>query len=115
MGQFFVGFNPAISTKAAKRIRLVMRRWKVQLRSDLSLEELSQAYSRVIRGWVNYYSIFAQYKLLDLMGYFDRRLVRWAKQKFKSLKHRQGRANKWLTKIAKKEPNLFPHWQLKYQ
>ena len=114
-GKFFVGFNPAISTKSAKRIRLVMRRWKIQLRSDLSLEELSDRFSRVIRGWVNYYSIFARYKFFDLMRYFDRRLERWAKQKFKSLKRRQGRANKWLTQIATKEPNLFPHWQLKYQ
>ena len=101
-GQFFVGFNPAISTKSAKRIRLVIRRWKVHLRSDLSLEKLSKAYGRVIRGWVNYYSIFARYKLLELMRYFDRRLERWAKQKFKSLKRRQGRANKWLTAIARK-------------
>ena len=114
-GKFFVGFNPAISTKSAKRIRLVIRRWKVQLMSSLSLEELSKRYSRVIRGWVNYYSIFARYKLLDLMRYFDRRLERWAKRKFKSLKRRQGRANRWLTRIATKEPNLFPHWQLKYQ
>ena len=44
-GQFFVGFNPAISTKSAKKIRLVMRRWKALCRSDLSLEELSKAYS----------------------------------------------------------------------
>lgn len=114
-GKFFVGFNPAISTKSAKRIRLVMRRWKVQLMSHLSLEDLSDRFSRVIRGWVNYYSIFARYKFFDLMRYFDRRLERWAKRKFKSLKRRQGRANKWLTKIATKEPNLFPHWQLKYQ
>ena len=114
-GQFFVGFNPAISTKSAKRIRLVMRRWKIQLRSDLSIEELSDKFGRVIRGWVNYYSIFARYKFFELMRYFDRRLERWAKRKFKSLKRRQGRANKWLTKVARKEPNLFPHWQLKYQ
>jgi len=114
-GQFFVGFNPAISTKSAKRIRLVIRRWKIQLRSDLSIEELSDKFGHVIRGWVNYYSIFARYKFFELMRYFDRRLERWAKRKFKSLKRRQGKANKWLTKIARKEPNLFPHWQLKYQ
>ncbi len=91
-----------------------MRRWKVQLRSDLSLEALSKAFGPMIRGWVNYYSLFARHKVLDLMRYFDRRLERWAKQKFKSLKRRQGRANKWLTRIAQKEPNLFPHWQMKY-
>jgi group II intron reverse transcriptase/maturase len=114
-GQFFVGFNPAISTKSAKRIRLTMRRWKIQLRSDLSLEEISRYVSPVIRGWVNYYSIFAKSKLLDVMEAFDRRLVRWAKQKYKSLKRRQSRAYKLIVKIAKSKPNLFPHWKLRYQ
>jgi len=92
-----------------------MKRWKVQLRSDWSLEDMSRNFSTVIRGWLNYYSLFARYKVFDLLRYFDRRLERWAKRKFKSLKRRQGRANKWLTRIAVKEPNLFPHWQLKYQ
>ena len=114
-GQYFVGFNPAISTKAAKRIRLTMKRWKVQLRSDLSLETLSKYYTPYIRGWLNYYTLFAKGKVFEVMRYFDRRLERWAKRKFKSLKRRQGRANKWLTKIAKREPELFPHWKLKYQ
>lgn len=114
-GQYFVGFNPAISTKAAKRIRLTMRRWKIQLRNDLSLEEISCSFSPIIRGWVNYYSLFAKYKLFDVMRYFDRRLERWAKRKFKSLKRRQGKANKLITKIAKSKPTLFPHWKLKYQ
>lgn len=114
-GQYFVGFNPAISTKSAKRIRLVMRRWKIQLRSDLSIEDLSKSFSPTIRGWLNYYSLFAKYKVFDLLRYFDRRLERWAKRKFKSLKRRQGRANKWLTKLAYREPTLFPHWQAKYQ
>lgn len=114
-GQYFVGFNPAISTKAAKRIRLTIRRWKIQLRSDLSLEEISKSFSPIIRGWVNYYSLFVKYKLFDVLRYFDRRLERWAKRKFKSLKRRQGKANKLMTKIAKSQPNLFPHWKLKYK
>ncbi len=114
-GQYFVGFNPAISTKVAKRIRLTIRRWKIQLRSDLSLEEISKSFSPIIRGWVNYYSLFVKYKLFDVMRYFDRRLERWAKRKFKSLKRRQGKANKLMTKIAKSQPNLFPHWKLKYK
>ena len=114
-GKFFVGFNPAISTKAAKRIRLTIKRWRVHLRSDLSLKEISKLFSPVIRGWVNYYSLFAKYKLFDTTRYFDRRLERWAKRKFKSLKRRQGRANKLITKIAKREPDLFPHWKLKHQ
>jgi len=62
---------------------------------------------------VNLY--FARYKFFDLMRYFDIRLERWAKRKLKSLKRRQGRANKWLIKIVAKEPNIFSHLQLKYQ
>jgi predicted DNA-binding protein YlxM (UPF0122 family) len=100
--------------KSAKQIRLTIRRWKIQLRSDLSLAEIAKAFSPVIRGWVNYYSLFAQYKTLDVMRYFDRRLERWAKRKFKSLKRRQGRANKRMTIIAKTNPTLFPHWHIKY-
>jgi len=114
-GEFFVGFNPAISTKSAKRIRLTMRRWNVQRRSDLSIEELSQFCTPIIRGWINYYSLFIKRDVLGLMEHFDRKLQRWAMRKFKSLKKSKSRANKWLTDIAKRDSNLFPHWQLKYQ
>lgn len=114
-GEFFVGFNPAISIKASKRIRLVMRRWNVQRRSDLSLEELSSFCTPVIRGWINYYSLFRNRDVMELMGHFDRKLQRWATRKFKSLKRSPSRAKKWLTDVAKRDSNLFPHWQLKYQ
>lgn len=114
-GEFFVGFNPAISIKAAKRIRLTMRRWNIQRRSDLSLEDLSKFCTPVIRGWINYYSFFRKRDVLGLMGHFDRKLQRWATRKFKSLKRSQSKANKWLTDVAKRDSNLFPHWQLKYQ
>ena len=52
---------------------------------------------------------------MELMGHFDRKLQRWATRKFKSLKRSPNRAKKWLTDVAKRDTNLFPHWQLKYQ
>ena len=114
-GEFFVGFNPAISLKAAKRIRSVVGGWNVQRRSDLSLEELSRICTPVIRGWINYYSLFGKRDVLELMGHFDRKLQRWAIRKFKSLKRSSSKAKNWLTDIAKRDSDLFPHWQLKYQ
>ena len=113
--QRFVGFYPAISTKAAKQIRAAFRTSKVHLRSDLSIKEISEYWTPKIRGWVNYYAHFSKHKLQDVMRYFDRRLECWAKRKYKNLKRRQGKANKWLSALAKREPSLFPHWQLKYQ
>ena len=49
-GKFFVNFTPAISAKAGKAIRQEVRRWKLHLRSDKSLEDLSRIFSPVIRG-----------------------------------------------------------------
>ena len=38
-GNIFVGFTPAISSKAAKTMRDVIRSWRLHLRSDKSLED----------------------------------------------------------------------------
>ena len=38
----FVSFIPAVSDKAAKRMRLEVRRWRMHLRSDLELEEIAE-------------------------------------------------------------------------
>jgi RNA-directed DNA polymerase len=114
-GKLFVGFYPAISTKAAKQMRSAFRKSKVHLRTDLSIEEISEYWTPTIRGWINYFARFSKYRLLEVMRYFDRRLERWAKRKFKHLKRRQGKAHRWLAALAKSTPRLFPHWQLKYQ
>jgi len=47
-GKCFIGFLPAVSDKAAKRIRQVMRSWSIHRQSDLSIEELSQLYNPII-------------------------------------------------------------------
>jgi len=45
-----VSFLPAVSNKAGKAMRRKARRWKIHLRSDKSLEDLSRMFSPVIRG-----------------------------------------------------------------
>ena len=52
-GKFFVNFSPAISNKAAKAIRREIRSWKLQLRSDKSLDDLARMFNATIRGWMN--------------------------------------------------------------
>ena len=113
-GKFFVGFNPAISSKAAKRIRQTIKKWRIQLRSSLSLEDISRFYSSTIRGWINYYALFGNQTVLNILRKFDERLEKWAKRKFKSLKSLQGKSYMFIASIIKREPTLFPHWKLKY-
>jgi len=113
-GKHFINFTPAISNKAIKRIKSVMREWKVQNRSDKSLEDLAYMFKRQIQGWINYYSHFYKSALNPLFQHFDERLSWWATRKFKKLKHHKTRAREWLQEIAQREPNLFPHWKLLY-
>ena len=54
-GKMFVNFTPAISRKAAKRIKKEIRSWKLHLRSDKNIGDLARMSNSVVQGWVNYY------------------------------------------------------------
>ena len=111
-GNYFYGFNPAISNKAAKAIRDVIRSWRLHLRSDMSIEDISGAYNPIIRGWVNYYGRYyrsALYKAFKLLHFI---LGKWAMRKYKRFRGHKSRAGRWLNGIRKREPILFAHWSL---
>jgi RNA-directed DNA polymerase len=110
-GKYYVNFSPAVSNAAGKDMRQQSRRWNLHLRSELSLEEISRITSPVIRGWINYYARFYKSALYPTLRHLNDILVRWAMRKFKRLRGHLTRAVHWLGKIAKREPQLFPHWQ----
>jgi len=111
-GNRFVGFTPAMSNKAVKTMRDEIRRWKLHLRSDRNLEEISRLYNPVIRGWVNYYGRYYRSKLYKALHSLNLILIKWAMRKYKKLKSRRRRAIRWILRIRKQSPNLFAHWQL---
>ncbi|MCX5856158.1 MAG: group II intron reverse transcriptase/maturase [Deltaproteobacteria bacterium] len=111
-GKYFVNFSPAVSNKAGKAMRQKIRRWNLHLRSDLSLEDLSRIVSPFIRGWINYYGSFYKSALYRILDHLNTTLVRWARRKFKRLRHHYTNAIYWLGGVAKRQPSLFPHWQI---
>lgn len=111
-GKFFVNFLPGVSNKAGRAMRQKAWKWKMHLRSDKSLEDLSRMFSPVIRGWINYYGKFYKSALYPTLQHLNRTLVRWAMRKFKKLKGHRRRAEYWLGNVARRQPQLFPHWQL---
>jgi len=58
-GKLFVSFSPAVSDKAGKAMREVVRRWKLHHRNDLALEKIARWMQPVLVGWVNYYGRFS--------------------------------------------------------
>ena len=111
-GKYFINFTPAVSNKAKKSMQHTIRGWRMHLKPDKTLEDLSRMFNPVIRGWINYYGRFYKSELYSVLRHMDRALTRWAQRKYKKLQKHQRRATHWLGSIARREPKLFAHWQM---
>jgi RNA-directed DNA polymerase len=112
-GKFFVNFTPAVSNKSKKAMRKVVHDWRMHLKPDKNINDLSKMFNPVIRGWVNYYGCFYKSGLYPVMRHINMALVRWVRRKYKKFERHRKRADKWLGRIARRDPKLFYHWQQK--
>ncbi len=87
-------------------------KWKLHLYSETSLLGLAEKYNAVIRGWIQYYGKFYITELIGLANYFNLRLVKWARRKYKSLKLHKKRACDWLRRVFQANPTLFEYWKV---
>src|SRR5674476_1427075 len=55
-GKYFTSFLPAIADNAKKRIRKEVRSWRIQLKVDKDLWDISSMFNKKIQGWINYYT-----------------------------------------------------------
>ena len=111
-GKFFINFTPGVSNKACKAMRQTIRQWRLQLKPDKTLEDISRMFNPVLRGWINYYGRFYKSALYPVLRHMNRALTCWARRKYKKLSRHQRRAEHWLGSVAKREPRLFAHWQM---
>jgi RNA-directed DNA polymerase len=111
-GRFFTGFTPAVSNQAKKAMRQEIRHWRLQLKTDLTLKDLSLMYNPVVRGWTNYYGSFCKSEMYTVYRHFNQALVRWVVRKYRKLAINKRRRNNWLNRIARQEPELFVHWKM---
>lgn len=111
-GKGFVNFTPAISKKAANRIRKEIRSWKIHLRSDKDLTDLARMFNAQVQGWFNYYGRYYKSAMYPFLKNIERFLIRWVMRKYKRFQRHKQRAKKWLGNVRKREPRLFVHWRL---
>jgi RNA-directed DNA polymerase len=105
-GKYFVGFNPAISPRAAQAIRKTMREWRFSRRVDLDIEDLARQVNPIFRGWLRYYGFFHRSALWCIELAFREHLVTWAKRKFRRLSSRK-MARRWVAAVIHNRPRLF--------
>jgi RNA-directed DNA polymerase len=111
-GKHFINFTPAVSRKACIAMRQTTREWKIRMRSDKSIQDISKMYNPVIRGWMNYYGKYYKSAMYPVLRHFDETLVKWTTRKFKRFKRHRRRARYWLGNVARTNPRLFAHWQM---
>jgi len=110
--ELFTSFSPAISTRATKTIVSEVRTWGIHRMSDRGIADLSRRFNPLIRGWVTYYGRYHPSALSKTFRPLNRRLVRWAQQKYKRFRRHQRKATHWLRRLAEAQPTLFAHWRI---
>ena len=111
-GKFFVSFLPAVSSRAAKRIRQTIREWRLgATRNNQTLEEIAKFVNPYVRGWMNYYGRFYRSALVQVLRHLEDSLAKWACRKFKRLRRHRRKAVHWLGQLSRREPNLLALWQ----
>ncbi|WP_067582921.1 group II intron reverse transcriptase/maturase [Endozoicomonas ascidiicola] len=107
----FVSFTPAVSKVNQKAMRRKIRKMCIRMRTDLNIAQLAGWLNPMLSGWLAYYGRYYRSALYSVFRHLNKALVRWARRKFKPLRHRKTRAMKFLEEISKRCPRLFAHWR----
>ena len=111
-GKLFLGFDCAISTSSKKRLADKMKELDIEHLTHNSIVGVAQYLEPYIRGWVNYYGKFRLWSLNPVFQLLRRRLVMWARKRYKRYKTSLNRAYDWLKRVKEQFPGLFYHWRL---
>ena len=107
----FVNFTPAVSKIALKAMRLKIRKLRVRMATELSIDQLAKWLNPIIQGWIGYYGRFTRSALYAMCRHINKALVRWARRKFKTLRRHKIEAIKFVKRIFEQDPCLFAHWR----
>ena len=108
-GILLVCFLPAVSRKAAQRIRDEINSWPWLKWTQGGVKSII-VYSRSkLRGWMAYYGKYGRSVISQVLFHFDKKLSRWAKRKYKKIKGIT-QAVKRVNAFKSRNPRLLAHW-----
>lgn len=113
-GRRRTGFLPAVAPAKLADMSRKVASWRLHRRTTGNLADLAEEVNPALRGWLNYFTTFYPSAVTPIGKRVDRHLMRWAKWKYKRLKHSDARARAWLQGVRQRTPGLFAHWSLRY-
>jgi len=111
-GALYLGYDCAISISSKKRIAEKMRELGIEHLTHKSIVGVAQFLEPYIRGWINYYGKFRLWEMNPVFQWLRRRLVMWARKRYKRYKTSINRAYAWLKRVKEQYPTLFYHWRV---
>jgi retron-type reverse transcriptase len=111
-GKLFLGFDCAISISSKKRIADKMKDLDIVHLTHNSIVGVAVYLEPFIRGWINYYGRFRLTALKPIFQLLRKRLVMWARKRYKRYKTNLNKAYLWLKRVKEQFPNLFYQWKL---
>jgi len=112
--QTYAGFLPAAAPEKLTDMSRKAVSWQFQRRTTLTLDDLAEEVNPVLRGWLNYFTVFYPSAVTPIGRRVDRHLMRWARRKYKRLERSEKRTRAWLRGVRQRSPDLFAHWALRY-
>jgi len=110
-GGMFLGYDCAISQSSKNKIIEEIKSTKFQRWTNRSIEEIAEFFNAKILGWINYYGKFRKHRLNSLFRVFERRLIEWARRRYKRLGKSYIKASKWFYRFKLGNRTLFAHWE----
>jgi group II intron reverse transcriptase/maturase len=111
-GKLFLGYDCAISIRSKKRIAGKMEELDIVNLDFKSIVGVAQFLEPYIRGWVNYYGKFRRSAMNPVFQLLRKRLVRWARKRYKRYRRSLNKAYDWLKRVRVQYPTLFYQWRL---
>ncbi len=108
-GPYRVCFLPAISQKAAKRIRSIINEWPWQKWQQCDIAVIIRYSRNKLSGWMNYYGEQGKAVIANLLFHFDKKLSRWALHKYKKVRTLL-QAAKRVNAFRRRNRHLVAHW-----
>ncbi len=110
----YTGFLPAVAPGKLTDMSRKAAAWRLHRRTTWTLDDLAEEVNPVLRGWLNYFTVFYPSAVIPIGKRIDRHLMRWAQRKYARLERSDKRARAWLKGVRQRAPGLFAHWALRY-